>query len=101
MMPATAGRPGAAVGSLPPDSGSQCSVTPKIVSAMSPIQKYGTLDRKVLTGTTASVRRDPRRQPTTIPARVPSRKLTTVAVPTSPIVHGRLWASTVPTEVGK
>ena len=59
-----------------------------------PRKKYGTAWKKVDTGSIPSSQ-DPRRQPSAIPASVPSAKLITVAAPSRPTVHGRVCPSTV------
>ncbi len=58
--------------------------------AMRPSQKYGTAEKNVVTGSSPSVQ-VPRRQPSSTPSPVPSRKLMIVATPTSPSVHGSAW----------
>src|SRR6478609_2415901 len=78
------------------DAGNQPSVLENTAIAMRPIQKYGTVDMKVATGTIASAAL-PRRHPTTAPIELPRKKLRTVAMPTSPSVHGSATAITSPT----
>jgi hypothetical protein len=58
---------------------------------MRPNQKYGTVPRKVVTGTRASSAL-PRLQPITAPTLVPIAKEITVATPTRPRVQGRAEA---------
>src|SRR4029453_6129627 len=68
--------------------------------ATRPSQKYGTEDRNVVAGSRPSIH-DPRRHPAPTPSVVPMRKLSTVVMPTRPIVHGRLWLITSDTGDGK
>ena len=67
---------------------------------MSPSQKYGTAEKKVVIGRIAS-HRDPRRQPMKAPTNVPMTKLMTVAMPTSAIVQGSDCRMTSATGAGK
>jgi hypothetical protein len=53
-----------------------------------PRKKYGIAWKNVAPGSTQSSQ-EPRSHPIAIPTAVPSRKLTTVATPRSPSVHGR------------
>ena len=59
-----------------------------------PRKKYGTAWKKVDVGSSPSSQ-EPRRQPSAMPSRVPTTKLITVHTPSSPMVHGSVWPSTV------
>jgi len=91
---------GVRVASYPPLTGNQPSPTPRTVMSASPNQKCGMPRRKAPTGMTASSH-VPRFQPATTPRKVPSPDPITVAIPSSATVHGRLWAMTCETGVGK
>src|SRR6478735_2896640 len=70
-----------------PLAGNQPSATEKIAIAISASQKYGTAEKKVEMGSSESAQ-VPRRQPMPLPMSVPMKKLSSVAMPTRPIVHG-------------
>src|SRR5215475_8036670 len=84
----------------PPVIGNQCSSPAKTNSVISPNQKYGTDDRNVVAGSRWS-HQDPRRQPASIPSRVPMTKLRIVVQPTSTSVHGSVDEITEETDAGK
>src|SRR5215813_5681630 len=83
----------------PPELGNHCSVTAKIKITMRANQKYGSDDRNVVIGTSAS-RQFPRRQPTIIPSTVPSTNPMTVQNPISTSVQKMLCRITWITAVG-
>ena len=66
---------------------------------MSANQKYGSEDRNVVIGTSAS-RQLPRRQPTNMPSSVPRTNPMTVQSPISTTVQKMLCRMTWPTGVG-
>ena len=53
------------------------------------------------TGGRMASKRPPRRQAANIPIRVPRTNAITVAVPTSPTLHGSASITTLPTDEGK
>ena len=67
--------------------GNQPRFTEKTVIASRPSQKYGMVLRNVVSGISRSSLL-PRLQPMNAPPTVPTAKAITVAMPTSPMVHG-------------